>query len=48
VRGEALPRPSTIESLRRRKEFKSWTWAFIDVDLAKLGGKAARINITIP
>ena len=47
-RGEALPKPSTIESLRRRKEFKGWTWAFADVDLAKLSGKAVRINITIP
>lgn len=48
VRGEALPKPSTIESLHRRKEFKGWMWAFVDVDLAKLSGKAVRINITIP
>ncbi|WP_052949853.1 type II toxin-antitoxin system HicB family antitoxin [Dyella japonica] len=46
-RGEAVPKPSTVESLRRRKEFKGWTWAFAEVDLAKLSSKAFRINLTI-
>lgn len=47
-RGEALPKASTIEALRNKKEFKGWAWAFADVDLAKLSGKAVRINITVP
>lgn len=47
-RGEAFPKPSSIESLRQRKEFEGWSWAFVDVDLTKLSGKAVRINITLP
>lgn len=47
-RGEALPKASSIEALHHREEFKGWTWAYADVDLAKLNGKAVRINITLP
>jgi hypothetical protein len=46
-RGEAVPKPPTVDSLRRRKEFKGWTWAFAQVDLTKLSRKAFRINLTI-
>lgn len=47
-RGEAFPKPSSIETLRHRKEFDGWAWAFVDVDLTKLSGKTVRINITLP
>lgn len=47
-RGEALPKPSPIQALSGRREFKGWAWAFANVDLAKLNGKAVRINITLP
>lgn len=46
--GKAIPKPSAIEKLRRKREFKSWTWAVVDVDMSQLGDKAARINITLP
>ena len=46
--GKALPKPSTIERLRRKREFRGWTWAVVDVDMSQLGDKAARINITLP
>ena len=46
--GMALPKPSTIERLRRKREFRGWTWAVVDVDLSQLGDKATRINITLP
>ncbi len=46
--GKAIPKPSTIEKLRRKREFKNWTWAVVDVDMSQLGDKAARINITLP
>jgi predicted RNase H-like HicB family nuclease len=45
---EAIPKPSTIEKLRRKREFKNWTWAVVGVDMSQLGDKAARINITLP
>jgi len=43
-----LPQPSDLATLRRRRDYRGWTWALVDVDLAELGGKAARINITLP
>ncbi len=46
--GKAIPKPSAIEKLRRKREFKNWTWAVVDVDMSQLGDKAARINITLP
>ena len=46
--GKAMPKPSTIERLRRKREFRGGTWAVVDVDLSQLGDKAARINITLP
>lgn len=46
--GKAAPAPSTLESLRGRKDFRGWTWAIVDADLSKLSTKAVRVNITIP
>ena len=48
IDGEALPVPRPIEAHRRNPEFKGGTWALVPVDLAKLSGKARRINITLP
>ena len=45
---ESIPEPSSIEQLRRKREYRNWTWAVVDVDMSQLGGKAARINITLP
>lgn len=46
--GEAPPQPSALEAVQRLKDYKGWIWAVVDVDLAKLSTKAARINITVP
>ena len=45
---QSIPEPSSIERLRRKREYRNWTWAVVDVDMSQLGGKAARINITLP
>lgn len=47
-RGERLPTPSRVEDLKARGEFTDWVWAFAEVDLGKLNGKAVRLNITLP
>ena len=44
----AIPEPSDLATLRRKRTYRGWTWAVIDVDLSELGDKAARINITLP
>jgi predicted RNase H-like HicB family nuclease len=43
-----LPQPSDLATLGRKRSYRGWTWALVDVDLAELGDKAARINITLP
>ena len=46
--GESVPEPSKLTVLQRKRVFRGWTWAVVDVDLSELGDKAARINITLP
>ncbi len=46
--GQAPVAPSALEKLRRRKEWRGWTWGVVDVDIAKLSSKATRVNITLP
>ena len=44
----AIPEPSDLAKLQRKRSYRGWTWAVVDVDLSELGDKAARINITLP
>ena len=44
----AIPEPSDLATLQRKRAYRGWTWAVIDVDLSELSDKAARINITLP
>ena len=40
--GLSFPKPSTIEQLRRKRGYRRWTRAIVDVDVGELGDKAAR------
>jgi predicted RNase H-like HicB family nuclease len=46
--GKAFPAPSLIELLQKKRSYRGWTWAVVEVDASELGDKAARINITMP
>ena len=46
--GEKLPVPETVEHYRGQRQFAKGVWALVDVDVAKLSGKAKRVNITLP
>jgi predicted RNase H-like HicB family nuclease len=46
--GKPLPAPSPIERLQKKRSFRGWTWAGVDIDASEPGDKAARINITMP
>jgi predicted RNase H-like HicB family nuclease len=46
--GEALPEPTSIDSLQKRAEFANVIWAYAYVDLSIFSNKAIRINITLP
>ncbi|HVC18366.1 MAG TPA: type II toxin-antitoxin system HicB family antitoxin [Rhodanobacter sp.] len=47
-RGEAFPKASELARLVKRKDYRGWTWAVVNVDMSKLNGKAVRLNITLP
>jgi predicted RNase H-like HicB family nuclease len=46
--GKAFPAPTSIQQLQKKRSYRGWTWAVVDVDVSELGDKAARINITLP
>lgn len=45
---ESLPVGTTIDRWINHEEFQGGVWAFIDIDLSQISGKAKRINITMP
>jgi predicted RNase H-like HicB family nuclease len=45
---ESIPVGSTIDHWINEEDFQGGVWAFIDIDLSQISGKAKRINITIP
>jgi len=45
---QAIPKPSAITQLQKRKEFKGWIWAMVDIDPALLSDEVERVNITLP
>jgi len=45
---EPLPLPTSIEQHRGNPDYTEGIWAIVPVDIAKLSGKAKRINITMP
>src|SRR5580658_985183 len=46
--GKPFPAPTPIEQLQKKRSYRGWTWAVVDIDASELGDKAARINITLP
>lgn len=45
---QAIPKPSSLRELQKRKEFKGWVWAIVEIDPALLSDEIERINITLP
>jgi len=45
---QPFPAPSPISQLQKKRSYRGWTWAVVDVDVSALGDKAARVNITLP
>jgi predicted RNase H-like HicB family nuclease len=45
---ESIPVGTTIDRWINDEEFQGGVWAFIDIDLSQISGKAKRINITMP
>lgn len=48
IDNESLPVGTTIDRWIGDEEHQGGVWAFIDIDLSQISGKAKRINITMP
>lgn len=48
VDNESIPVGSPLDHWIIEEEFSGGVWAFVDVDLSQISGKAKRINITMP
>jgi predicted RNase H-like HicB family nuclease len=46
--GKPPPEPSRLEALRRRKGYRGWVWAVVNVDITRLSTQSKRVNITLP
>jgi predicted RNase H-like HicB family nuclease len=46
--GQNVPKPSSVTSLQKKREFKGWIWAIADIDPALLSDDIERVNITLP
>lgn len=45
---ELIPVGSVLDRWINDDEFKDGVWAFVDIDLSQISGKAKRVNITMP
>ena len=45
---DPVPTPDSVDAHRQNPDYSGGVWALVPVDLAKLSGKAKRINITLP
>ncbi len=45
---ETLPVGSAIDHWIHHQDFQGGIWAFVDIDLSQISGKAKRVNITLP
>jgi len=48
IDNESVPVGTAIDHWINEEEFQGGVWAFVDIDLSQISGKAKRINITMP
>ena len=46
--GDAIPPPSSLDLIRKRREYQGWTFGLVGVDPAALDDTIERVNITLP
>ena len=46
--GEAIPAPSSLETLRQNAAYAGWAFGVITIDPALLDDTSERVNITLP
>ena len=45
---ETLPVGSSVDNWIHHQDFHGGIWAFVDIDLSQISGRAKRVNITLP
>lgn len=45
---QPIPKPHPLEEHAKKRQWKGWTWAVVEVDLSEIDNKVERINITLP
>ncbi|MFC3909902.1 type II toxin-antitoxin system HicB family antitoxin [Legionella dresdenensis] len=45
---ESIPVGTAIDHWINNDDFRGGVWAFVDIDLSRISGKAKRVNITMP
>lgn len=45
---ESIPVATIMDRWINEEDYKDGVWAFVDIDLSQISGKAKRVNITIP
>ncbi len=46
--GAAVPAPSSLEKLSKKKEYQGGVWMLADINVNKLRTKSVRLNISLP
>ena len=46
--GNAIPTPSSLDTVRLKPEFEGWVFAVVAIDPALLDDTVERVNITLP
>ena len=45
---QVIPQPSLVSELQKRKEYKGWIWAMVEINPALMSDEVERVNITLP
>lgn len=45
---QAVPQPSLISKLHKRKEYIGWIWAMVEIDPALMFDEVERVTISLP
>lgn len=46
--GRSIPNPGSLDSYRKKREYKGWVWGIVEIDPAALDTAVERVNITVP
>jgi predicted RNase H-like HicB family nuclease len=46
--GRSVPEPGDLGRWQRKREYKGWAWAVVEVDPSRIDDTIERVNITLP